>query len=378
MRRRSRKVHTGTFRGKPAVDYRDLHGKRHRITFATKRERDEEADRIRDELKGPARRCEMPYATVREFGYWWLTYLDTLVSAPEPRIKARTVESYRWALTKHVYDTLGSLMVRDIWHGDIVKLLAELGTRLARNSVRIVRATIHTFFQDAVSHGIITTNPASMLSKAKRDRLTLTDAQRDERVKVFTPDEEKRFFQANDGRYRLLFLVYARAGLRLGEGAALKLSDLDTEECGIHVLRTYGKGRLGHPKNNRTRFVPVSEKLMGELMTQAYMVRQAAMAAGSPQNEWLFPTRLWTPPSEAPIERAFKRVLKAAGLPTYFTPHSLRHSYACRMLENGCEVTDLQKYLGHANIKLTVDLYGRFRQVRRDKSVDLADDLPRR
>ena len=97
------------------------------------------------------------------------------------------------------------------------------------------------------------------------------------------------------------------------------------------------------------------------------------MAAGRPSNEWLFPSRRWTPIDQRRVEAAFKGALTAAGLGNHFSPKSLRHSYACRMLEAGCDITDLQKFMGHSTIRLTVDLYGRYRQVGRPAAVDTAD-----
>lgn len=369
-------MHVGRWRGGWCIDYRDVFGRRHRLSYATRREAEAAAEAAREEQRGPARRCEMPNATVREFGAWWLSYLDTLASGPEPRIKPRTVESYRWALS-HVYPALGPVLVRDVWSGDLRRLLADLGARLALNSVRIVRATLHTFFEDAIAQGIITTNPVS-LGKARRDRVRPTDAQRAERAKALTVEEERIFFTTCSDvapRYRLLFRVYARAGLRLGEGLGLQLEDVTDD--GLWVRRTVGRAGVGQPKGNAHRFVPVSETLADELRHQVAMVRAAGMLAGVPSNEWLFPSQRWTPLDGRRVQQAFRRVLTSSGLPLHYSPHSLRHSYACRMLENGCEITDLQRYLGHSTIRLTVDLYGFARQTRRSAAVDVADDLPR-
>ena len=74
----------------------------------------------------------------------------------------------------------------------------------------------------------------------------------------------------------------------------------------------------------------------------------------------IFPTP--SPKSGADLVReVFKRVLKAAKLPTHFSPHSARHTYATILLSEDCgRLVYVQQQLGHASIKETVDTYGKW------------------
>ena len=67
-----------------------------------------------------------------------------------------------------------------------------------------------------------------------------------------------------------------------------------------------------------------------------------------------------TPLQVANVRRAFARTLKRAALPEHFTPHSLRHTFASLLLQQGESPVYVQRQLGHASIKLTVDTYGRW------------------
>ena len=79
------------------------------------------------------------------------------------------------------------------------------------------------------------------------------------------------------------------------------------------------------------------------------------------------------PLSPRTVEDAFKRVLKAAGLPPHFSPHSLRHSFASLLLQQGESPVYVQRQLGHASITLTVDLYGRWLPMGNKAAVDRLD-----
>ncbi|MFQ5961572.1 MAG: tyrosine-type recombinase/integrase [Candidatus Methylomirabilales bacterium] len=63
--------------------------------------------------------------------------------------------------------------------------------------------------------------------------------------------------------------------------------------------------------------------------------------------QWVFCSEVGTPLIPWKVERAFKRVLKAAGLPLHFTLHSLRHTYSSRLLQLGESPVYVQRQLGH-------------------------------
>jgi integrase/recombinase XerD len=69
---------------------------------------------------------------------------------------------------------------------------------------------------------------------------------------------------------------------------------------------------------------------------------------------WAFPSDEWTVMDHANIGKAFKRTLKAAGLPMHHSPHGLRHSVASLLLQQGESIQYVQRMLGHASIP-TVD-----------------------
>jgi integrase len=82
----------------------------------------------------------------------------------------------------------------------------------------------------------------------------------------------------------------------------------------------------------------------------------------------------WEPLDANNVAKVFKRGLKAAGLPLHFTPHGLRHSFASLLLSAQVSPAYVQRQLGHASIKLTVDTYGRWLPIGNKAAIDGLDD----
>jgi len=152
--------------------------------------------------------------------------------------------------------------------------------------------------------------------------------------------------------------MYA-CGLRIHEAVSLQPAQIDAPQG---VLRIIGKG-------NKERLVPLSPSLLQAL-------RLAWMTHGNRQ--WVFATR---PQGRHLSPRALRKAFHAAcaqeGLHG-FTPHSLRHGFATRLLERGVDLRLVQILLGHANIKTTAiytHLTQPLQQQLRPKLDALADGL---
>ncbi len=154
---------------------------------------------------------------------------------------------------------------------------------------------------------------------------------------VLTGAEVVRFLKAiDDLKMRTLFTAIYAAGLRVSEAVALTAKDIDSARM-VLVVRQ-GKGR-------RDRYVMLSEQLLSVL--RAYWRKTR------PQT-WLFPG----PDPSRPItvrtvQRACRDAVAAAGLDPSVTVHTLRHSFATHLLEQGVDIRVIQDLLGHRNITST-------------------------
>jgi integrase/recombinase XerD len=128
--------------------------------------------------------------------------------------------------------------------------------------------------------------------------------------------------------------MYA-CGLRISEAATLEISAIDRAN---KVLRIIGKG-------NKERLVPLPQPILDEL-------GQLWRSHHNPR--WLFPNRRGGAPlNTSLLADTFTAAVGAAGIRRDVTPHTLRHSYATRLIENGVDIRVVQILLGHASIAST-------------------------
>jgi site-specific recombinase XerD len=157
---------------------------------------------------------------------------------------------------------------------------------------------------------------------------------------VLTPQEVERLLGAlTSPRCRALVMLAYGAGLRVSEACGLRLSDIDSTAGVIHV-------RCG--KRNRDRDVMLSPRLLEELRSYWRRCR--------PAGPELFPGRAGagTTLTRAALAKALKKARVAAGLGARrATPHSLRHSFATHLLEQGTDLRTLQVLLGHSSLSST-------------------------
>jgi integrase/recombinase XerD len=132
-----------------------------------------------------------------------------------------------------------------------------------------------------------------------------------------------------------LTTVYA-AGLRVSEVVMLKIADIDSGRMVI---------RVEHGKGGKDRYVMLSPQLLRILRGYWRLARP---------KRWLFPGRDEERPLEATtLHAACRSARTAAGLAKEVTAHTLRHSFATHLLENGADIRIIQVLLGHANLQST-------------------------
>ncbi len=109
------------------------------------------------------------------------------------------------------------------------------------------------------------------------------------------------------------------------------------------------------------------------LHLQVERKREPRRRGWSSMPPWVFCGPDSRPLSRSDVDRGFKRVLKAAELPPHFSVHSLRHTVASLLLQQGESPVYVQRQLGHASITLTVDTYGRWLPMGNKAAVDRLD-----
>lgn len=137
---------------------------------------------------------------------------------------------------------------------------------------------------------------------------------------------------------RAVFLLLLRSGMRLGEVVALELGDVELEAHQLFI-------RHGH-KNRRGRVVYFSADA-GQALKGWLECRW------SPLLPQLFHNRAGRPLNHRWVQRHFRAYAARAGLERHLTVHSLRHTFACQLLNAGVDLVTLQELLGHDSILMT-------------------------
>jgi site-specific recombinase XerD len=154
---------------------------------------------------------------------------------------------------------------------------------------------------------------------------------------VLSQQEVTRFFEhIHCVRNRAALMLCYGAGLRISEAVAVRVSDIDSQRMLIRVVE--GKGR-------KDRYVMLSKRLLAVL--------RAYWRAARP-TDYLFPSwRAGRHMSAGTVALACRNAAKAAGIAKHVTAHTLRHSFATHLLENGTDIRVIQVLLGHTRIDTT-------------------------
>jgi integrase len=357
-------------RGQFVVDFRDCFGVRRWVSCETRNEAEAALARAIDD-KRTVRRPETRNVRLREYAENWLGLIAST-------IKPATLESYRNALRRHILPVLGTMRVRDLRRGHVKQLLsARLEAGASRNTVRIIQALLHNVLEEAVEDEVLAANPATRRSRSRLLRLTPSAGEREERMRAFTREELRRFLSAvlkKDPRFHPLLFTLARTGMRLGEALALRWDDFDFAARRIRVARGVSRGVVGAPKNGRGRNIDMSLALRDVLERHLRQAEAAWLQRGQPCPDWVFVTSEGTLFDRNNVAKAFRRGLKAAGLP-HHSPHDLRHTFASLLLQDGVSLAHVQRMLGHADPRLTATLYGKWLPIENPGAVDRLDDL---
>jgi site-specific recombinase XerD len=163
---------------------------------------------------------------------------------------------------------------------------------------------------------------------------------------VLTVDEVRRLLDAVRTHHNRTFLwtIYS-LGLRLQEGLALEVGDIDSARMVVHVHR--GKGA-------KDRYVPLPARtltLLREYWATHRHPRLLFPATG--RNHLQAPTAT-RPMGKASVQGALRRVVLQLGFRKSIHVHTLRHSYATHLLEAGVNLRLIQQYLGHSSLQTTM------------------------
>jgi integrase/recombinase XerD len=214
----------------------------------------------------------------------------------------------------------------------------DSGRKLSSESLYLQIAALRAFYNFAEAEKFLPQNIAENLSLPRRwKRLpkSLSNAEIKRLLKAEKPETPAALCDQ-----AVLELAYA-SGLRVAELRGARLEHLHLEAGFLTVI---GKG-------NKERVVPVGRKAVAAINRYLEAGRPKLLTSKSPAN--LFLNRRGLPFAASTMWTRIKGRVRRAGIGRNVTPHSLRHSFATHLLENGADLRVIQELLGHANISTT-------------------------
>ncbi|WP_096434777.1 site-specific tyrosine recombinase XerD [Alteribacter populi] len=267
-------------------------------------------------------------------------YLHYLVV--EKGLSSNTTQAYRRDLSQYLHymkqvEQIDSL--NDVHRSNIVSFLFHLkesdraATTISRNI-----SSIRSFHQFLIREGRSTQDPSVHIDIPKAEKRL---------PKVLSPAEVEALLEAPDRSNLLgirnkamLEMLYA-TGLRVTELCTMNLADLHLQ---MGFVNCVGKG-------NKERIIPLGREATSAL--KAYLRYSRPQLLKKQRHDVLFVNHHGRQMSRQGFWKVLKQMTKDARIEKELTPHTLRHSFATHLLENGADLRAVQEMLGHADISTT-------------------------
>lgn len=221
---------------------------------------------------------------------------------------------------------------------ELADFFAHEMLELAQTSVAREQSALRKFYRFMLRQGVIDANPMDLIDAPKPGKhlpTTLTPTEIDQLMAA--PDTSKPLGVRDRAIFELMFAT----GMRVSEVVNLQLKQLHLQ---LHLIQVVGKG-------DKERLVPVSDQAAEWLERFLQTARPTLVKGRGPENVFVnFHGRQLT---RQGIWKNLKAYITRLGITKDVTPHTLRHSFATRLLENGADLRIVQEILGHADISTT-------------------------
>lgn len=306
----------------------------------------------------------------------------------EKSVRPNTLREYTHIYNKNISPFIGNRNINSLVKSDIQRIITLAHTNgygyERQNKIKVI---LSDMMARALEDNLILKNP--VLGSKVIDK-------KESKAKSLTLEEQNIFFEyCKNTFYDNMFNVAVNTGMRPGELFALTESDIDFENGFIDVNKTlvYQKYltdtrktfHLEEPKTKQSyRKVPINS--VCKIYLERQIQQKAIVSSKRPkeQNDFLFTTKYNTPINSVIYADAIHAVIREINLlrPSNdlfknFSGHTFRHTFATRCFEHEIDPKVVQSYLGHASVKMTLDLYT---HVTKEKSLNdiekLVDNTP--
>lgn len=292
--------------------------------------------------------------------------LDWLETDNYISLKPKSYETKRYIITQFIIPNLGSIKTTALQRADIQLLINRLSDKYAWSTVKKVSSVLNQWLRSLVLDHKIFWNPAEGVILPRKT------TQNCKKIRFFSEDELKSILDTAIETYptgtpvtRLgyAFHLLAYTGMRVGEALALTWDDVDFDAKTISIDKNSVTYKNPDDKAEKrylttvqdstktisgTRIIPMSQKAEHALLEiQKLNGDFDTVLATSTGNQM----------NHRDLARAFSGIQERAGIKNPGTLHSLRHTFASRLIECGVDIKTVSALLGHSDIAITYNTY---------------------
>jgi len=251
----------------------------------------------------------------------------------ERRVSVNTVDSYGENL----------LLLKNYTNKDLISLKKEDIKDFLDNVEATARTKAHyltvfnSFYKYLVFMDKIKSNPCDGIKAPKLEKKLPTYLTNEEIAKLFNI----RLTKPVDYRNKAILEVMYATGARISEVINLELNQIDFEEC---IIRVVGKGK-------KERIIPLDDVAIEAL--DNYINNYRPFLIKNETRNYVFLNKNGEKISRQMIFKILKNLANKVGITKEISPHTLRHSFASNLLNNGADLRVIQELLGHENLETT-------------------------